>query len=115
MPRSQIDSARLDSAKGLINVTGPLVLDPGVTAATLCIHVTLIQGGAYAAGTATETRAGAGQGRWIAQAETVGAFDVDEDVQAFGIVVTAERDPADGRRVHQTFTWSERMRLEVQL
>ena len=115
MPRSQIDTARLDSAKGHINISGPLDFEPGLAVTTLFIHVTVIYGGAHAHGFGTETRAGAGQGRWLARAETVGTFEVGKMMEAFGIVVTAESDAVGGRRVHQMFTWSERVKLDAQL
>ena len=87
MPRSQIDTARLDAEEAVINVVGPLELD--VPAVPVDIHVTLIQGDAYAHGHGTDTRAGGTQGTWTARAETVGTFDTQKLVEAFGIVVVA--------------------------
>ena len=120
MPRSQIDTARLDAQNDVINVVGPLVMDgPGVA---LDIHVTLLQGDAYAHGHGTDTRAGGGQGKWTAVAEVVGTFEVGKPVEAFGIVVVVAPDPQAAtlappvrRRVHQMFTWSERVKLDEQL
>jgi hypothetical protein len=120
VPRSQIDTARLDAQKDVINIVGPLEMDgPGVA---LDIHVTLLQGDAYAHGHGTDTRAGSGQGTWTAAAEVVGTFEAGKPVEAFGIVVVVEPDPQAAmlapphrRRVHQTFTWSERVKLDVQL
>jgi len=113
VPRSQIDTARLDAEKAVINVVGPLELE--VPAVPVDIHVTLIQGDAYAHGHGTDTRAGGTQGKWTARAETVGTFETEKLVEAFGIVVVVEPDPDGRRRVHQTFTWSERVKLEAQL
>jgi hypothetical protein len=113
VPRSQIDTARLDTENAVINVAGPLELD--APAVPVDIHVTLIQGDAYAHGHGTDSRAGAAQGKWTARAETIGTFDTEKPVQAFGILVVVEPDPDGGRRVHQTFTWSERVKLDAQL
>ena len=115
MPRSQIDTARLDEATGMINVAGPFD-DDGRPIAPLLIHVTLIQDMLHAHGVGTDTRlGGVSQGRWSARAEAVGAFKVGEFVDAFGIVVMVAADQAGPRLHYETFTWSERVKLEKQL
>ena len=123
MPRSQIRTARLDEAAGIINVAGPFA-DDGITLGTLLIHVTLIQGSAHAHGVGSETQVAPSPGidrEWSAPAETSGQFHAGQPVEAFGIVIMVVPDtdpnPAPGiARLHyETFTWSERVKLEKQL
>ena len=123
MPRSQIETARLDEAAGIINVAGPFE-DDGITLGTLLIHVTLIQGNAHAHGVGSETQVAPTPGQprqWSAPAEASGQFKAGQPVEAFGIVVMVvpdtdpNPDPAIARLHYETFTWSERVKLEKQL